>query len=52
MENIKRVLSYVRRGVDDYQMIKDGDKISEGVFYKILMFKTGFVSNHSVLIIL
>ena len=31
MENIKRVLSYVRRGVDDYEMIKDGDKIAVGV---------------------
>jgi tRNA(Ile)-lysidine synthase TilS/MesJ len=30
MENIKRVLSYVRRGVDDYQMIEDGDKIAVG----------------------
>ena len=31
MENIKRVLSYVRRGVDDYNMIDDGDKIAVGV---------------------
>ncbi len=31
MENIKRVLSYVRRGVDDYKMIEDGDKIAVGV---------------------
>ncbi len=31
MENIKRVLSYVRRGVDDYAMIEDGDKIAVGV---------------------
>lgn len=31
MENIKRILSYVRRGVDDYQMIEDGDKIAVGV---------------------
>jgi len=31
MENIKRVLSYVRRGVDDYGMIEDGDKIAVGV---------------------
>lgn len=31
MENIKRILSYVRRGVDDYQMIDDGDKIAVGV---------------------
>lgn len=31
MENIKRVLSYVRRGVDDYSMIEDGDKIAVGV---------------------
>ena len=31
MENIKRVLSYVRRGVDDYEMIAEGDKIAVGV---------------------
>ena len=31
MENIKRILSYVRRGVDDYQMIEDDDKIAVGV---------------------
>lgn len=31
MENIKRVLSYVRRGVDDYSMIEEGDKIAVGV---------------------
>ncbi len=31
MENIKRVLSYVRRGVDDYNMIEDGDRIAVGV---------------------
>ncbi len=31
MENIKRVLSYVRRGVDDYNMIEAGDKIAVGV---------------------
>ena len=31
MENIKRVLSYVRRGVDDYEMIEEGDKIAVGV---------------------
>lgn len=31
MEHIKRVLSYVRRAVDDYQMIEDGDKIAVGV---------------------
>ncbi|MBQ4135540.1 MAG: tRNA 2-thiocytidine(32) synthetase TtcA [Clostridia bacterium] len=28
---MKRILSYVRRGVDDYQMIDDGDKIAVGV---------------------
>ncbi|MBE6576800.1 MAG: tRNA 2-thiocytidine(32) synthetase TtcA [Ruminococcaceae bacterium] len=28
---MKRILSYVRRGVDDYEMIKDGDKIAVGV---------------------
>ena len=31
MENIKRVLSYVRRALDDYNMIEDGDKIAVGV---------------------
>ena len=31
MENIKRVLSYVRRALDDYNMIADGDKIAVGV---------------------
>lgn len=31
MDNIKRVLSYTRRAVDDYEMIKDGDKIAVGV---------------------
>ncbi len=31
MEGMKRILSYVRRGVDDYQMIKEGDKIAVGV---------------------
>ena len=31
MENIKRVLSHVRRAVDDYEMIKAGDKIAVGV---------------------
>ena len=31
MENIKRVLSYVRRGVDDYEMIKENDRIVVGV---------------------
>jgi tRNA(Ile)-lysidine synthase TilS/MesJ len=31
MENIKRVLSYVRRALDDYSMIEDGDKIAVGV---------------------
>ena len=31
MENIKRVLSHVRRAVDDYEMIKEGDKIAVGV---------------------
>ena len=31
MEHIKRVLSYVRRAVDDYDMIHEGDKIAVGV---------------------
>ena len=31
MEHIKRVLSYVRRAIDDYDMIADGEKIAVGV---------------------
>ena len=31
MEHIKRVLSYVRRAVDDYEMIREGDKVAVGV---------------------
>ena len=31
MDNIKRVLSFVRRALDDYLMIEDGDKIAVGV---------------------
>ncbi len=31
MNEQKRVLSFVRRGVDDYNMIEDGDKIAVGV---------------------
>lgn len=31
MEGMKRILSYVRRAVDDYGMIKDGDKVAVGV---------------------
>lgn len=31
MEQIKRVLSFVRRALDDYEMIKPGDKIAVGV---------------------
>lgn len=31
MENIKRVLSYVRRAVDDYKMIAEGDSIAVGL---------------------
>ena len=27
----KRILSYVRRAVDDYEMIEEGDKIAVGV---------------------
>lgn len=29
--NVKRILSYARRAVDDYNMIEDGDKIALGV---------------------
>ena len=28
---MKRVLSYTRRGIDDYNMIEEGDKIAVGV---------------------
>ncbi len=31
MEHMKRVLSYIRRAVDDYGMIREGDKIAVGV---------------------
>ena len=31
MENMKRVLSYTRRAIDDYGMIKPGDRIAVGV---------------------
>ncbi|MBQ7821375.1 MAG: tRNA 2-thiocytidine(32) synthetase TtcA [Clostridia bacterium] len=31
VENIRRILSYVRRAVDDYGMIEEGDKIAVGV---------------------
>ena len=31
MDNIKRVLSFTRRAVDDYQMIRPGDKIAVGI---------------------
>ena len=31
MKELKRILSYTRRAVDDYQMIQDGDKIAVGV---------------------
>lgn len=31
MEDIKRILSYTRRAVDDYHMIEEGDRIAVGV---------------------
>ncbi|MBQ8207835.1 MAG: tRNA 2-thiocytidine(32) synthetase TtcA [Clostridia bacterium] len=31
MKDAKRLLSYVRRGIDDYKMIEEGDKIAVGV---------------------
>lgn len=30
-ESIRRILSYTRRAVDDYEMIRDGDRIAVGV---------------------
>ena len=31
MDNIKRILSFTRRAVDDYQMIRPGDRIAVGI---------------------
>lgn len=31
MENIKRILSFTRRAIDDYHMIEEGDRIAVGV---------------------
>ena len=31
MENTKRILSFTRRAIDDYDMIREGDKIAVGV---------------------
>ena len=31
MNEMKRLLSFVRRAVDDYNMIEDGDRIAVGV---------------------
>ncbi len=31
MEQMKRVLSYVRRAVDDYNMIEEGDRVAVGI---------------------
>ena len=31
MNELKRILSFVRRAVDDYQMIEEGDVIGIGV---------------------
>ena len=31
MKELKRILSYTRRAVDDYAMIEEGDKIAVGV---------------------
>ncbi len=31
MENMKRLLSFTRRGIDDYSMIEEGDRIAVGV---------------------
>mgnify|MGYP003414208013 FL=1 len=29
--NLQKVMSYVRRAIDDYHMIEDGDKIAVGI---------------------
>ena len=31
MKEIKRILSFTRRAVDDYNMISDGDRIAVGI---------------------
>ena len=31
MNEMKRMLSFVRRAVDDYSMIEDGDRIAVGI---------------------
>ena len=31
MNEMKRLLSFVRRAVDDYEMIEDGDRIAVGI---------------------
>ena len=31
MSDTKRLLSYARRAVDDYNMIEDGDRIAVGI---------------------
>ena len=31
MNEVKRLLSFVRRAVDDYKMIEDGDRIAIGI---------------------
>ena len=31
MKEIKRILSFTRRAVDDYEMIDDGDRIGVGI---------------------
>ena len=31
MENMKRILSFTRRAIDDYSMIEEGDKIAVGI---------------------
>ena len=31
MSEMRRMLSYVRRAVDDYEMIEDGDRIAVGI---------------------
>ena len=42
---LQQVLSYVRRAIDDYQMIEDGDKIADYAKEAIeALYKTGVLN--------